>query len=199
MNIQTENINKLFDTAEKAKSIQDYEVANRIFAVLATVALAENSGLHFEYEQANGGLIQSLANPDTDGYYDLPAVADANGNYLCIPLPLVSQSFMDDFIKKGAIYQERQEHNREYSDLEGAELESLGLSIRQQFESLMDAEILERSVAVVLRCTESDDNTADEEDEMIQYLGPSTLANLNVVDPEKARVPVQEMVALKGL
>ena len=185
MNIQTENINKLFALAENAKNIQDYKTANEIFAVLAIGALDDGSGLHFQYEQANDNLIRSLSDPDGDGYYDLPAVADANGNYPCIPLPLVSESFMDDFIKKGAIFQERQEHNREYSDLEGAELESLGLSIRQQFESLMDAEILERSVAVVLRCTESDDNTADEEDE-IQYLGPSTLANLNVVDPECA-------------
>lgn len=186
MNTQTENINKLFDTAEKAKSIQDYEVANKIFAVLATAALDDNSGLHFEYEQANGGLVQAIANPDTYGYYDLPAVADANGNYLCIPLPLVSQSFMDDFIKKGAIYQERREHSREYSDLEGAELESFGLSIRQQFESVMDVEIVERCTNLVLRSVEVGNvaHDTDEDAEIVQYFSPSTLAKLDIPELE---------------
>lgn len=180
MNIQTENINKLFDIAESAKSIQDYGLANKAFAVLATAALDDNSGLHFEYEQANDDLIQSLANPDADGYYDLPAVADVNGNYLCIPLPLVSQSFVNDFIKKGAIYQERREHSREYSVLEGAELESFGLSIRQQFESVMDVEIVERCTNLVLRSVEVG-NVAHDTDE-VQYLSPETLTKLNVTE-----------------
>lgn len=184
MNTQTENIKKLFDIAESAKNVQDYEVASKIFAVLATAALGENSGLHFEYEQANDDLILSLANPDSIGYYDLPAVADTNGNYLCIPLPLVNSSFMNDLIKKGAIYhyQERQEHNREYSDLKDDELESFVISVHQQFESVMDAELVDRCVAVVLRSVEVDvvtNDTTDEDAEMIQYLDPSTLAKLN--------------------
>jgi len=129
-----------------------YEIANQIFAVLAIAALAGNSGLHFEYEQADNDLIGSLANPDTDGYYDLPAVADDNGNYLCIPLPLVNTSFMNDFVKKGAIYQERQEHEREYLDLEGQELEQFGLSIRQEFDSMLDdTDLLNQCVSTVLR------------------------------------------------
>lgn len=119
-------IQELFDLANDAKSVEMYEVANKVFCILANMKLNGESSLRFVYEWIGerwGDLIEHLANPHDDcsgGYYDLPAVADESGNYLCIPLPLLSREFMNRFIMSQPEFTDQAEHDRKYVEMEEA-------------------------------------------------------------------------------
>lgn len=110
-----DNISALFQIADDAKKARRYDIANKCFAALSVAAISKESGLRFVYEMGRDNLIEALASPHGYGYYDLPAVTDGY-NYLCIPLPLVSRSFMNSFVMTGADYVERGSHCREYID-----------------------------------------------------------------------------------
>lgn len=116
------DINKLFQIADAAKHIQDYSIANAIFAVIAKAAIdsqsfgstcepnKEAAKIHFQLETEGDDLIESLSDPDGYGYYDLPRLMKwgekmmgtpgaLEAHVLCIPLPLVSRYFCNMFVR----------------------------------------------------------------------------------------------------
>lgn len=133
-------IQELFDLANEAKSVGHYEIANKVFCILAYMKLNGESSLRFVYEWIGerwGDLIEHLANPHDDcngGYYDLPAVADSNGNYLCIPLPLLSREFMNKFVMAQPEFTDQAEH-REYVEMEEAGKVAFAASLHERLSA----------------------------------------------------------------
>lgn len=116
------NINKLFTIANAAKNIAAYDIANDIFAVIASEAIKnqafsmsrypnkEAKKVSFQIETEGDDLIESLSDPDGYGYYDLPRLVkwgeplmgtagQLESHVLCIPLPLVSRYFCNMLVR----------------------------------------------------------------------------------------------------
>lgn len=215
------NINKLFQIADAAKHIQAYDIANAIFAVLANEAInnqtfgsciepnAEAKKIHFQIEMEGDDLIESLAYPNSAGYYDLPRLVKwgdklmgTNGalesHVLCIPIPLVSRYFCNMLVRlmdrethnMGGGILERPAHDRQYWRL-GHDTEKVEACRRDLTRRMYD-EVSQEEIELACRLILATPAEPEYQPEPIEevYLGPATLARLkaNVEDFESLEV-----------
>ena len=212
------NINKLFQIADAAKHIQAYDIANAIFAVLAKEAInskafgsciepnAEAKKIHFQIEMEGNDLIESLAYPNSAGYYDLPRLVKwgdklmgTNGalesHVLCIPLPLVSRYFCNMLVRlmnkethnMGGGILDRPTHERQYWRLghDTKKVESCRRDLWRRLHEEVSQDEIDAACRLILAHEEYQPVTAED-----IYLEPATLAKLkaNVEDFESIEI-----------
>ena len=211
------NINNLFIIADAAKKIQDYSIANAVFAVIAKAAIdnqafgsthspdVEASKIHFQFETEGDDLIESLAYPNTVGYYDLPRLmkygepmVDINGKLdmytLCIPLPLVSRYFCNMMVSlmdretynmEPAII-EREQHDRQYwrlsHDPQRVEACRRDLWRRLLVEASQEQIDEAKNLILFQHVAELPEYEPEPVEEQWRWLNPATLAKLKTAE-----------------
>ena len=179
------NTNQLFTLASSAKNCGDYLLANEIFAVLAHMSISRTADVYIGYEQNPGcdDIVENLFDKDGAGYYDLPFLFDSDGNYLCIPLPLVSRHFCNHIVWNCIKWQDREEdsHNRNHWRL-GHKPQNAGAAhrdLRRRFHEIVDESYRDMAIDAILQRIENDIDLHPPTFELAeQYLGPATLSKL---------------------
>ena len=184
------NTQKLFELADAAKNCGEYVLANQIFAVLAHAAITGAPGendvfIGYEQDPSRDDIVENLADPNWAGYYDLPFVFDNNNNYLCIPLPLVSRHFCNHIVWRCVAWCDREQcdHSRNHWRL-GNHAQAAKRDLWRRFAELADAHTVAAAVRVILAPPEIEEAAPVVMDEQMQWLGPATLAKLNMAMPE---------------
>lgn len=168
---------------------------------------AEAKRINFQIEMEGDDLIESLSDQDGAGYYDLPRLVKwgeklmgTNGRLeshaLCIPLPLVSRYFCNMIVRlmnrethnMGGGILDRPQHQRQYWRL-GHDSEKTNACYRdlwRRFREEVSQENINLACSLILRQQENQVAPvfSNEDEEMIQHLGPSTL-KLLVEDVEE--------------
>lgn len=187
----------LFSLAHAAKQCGEYEVANQIFAVLAHRAITGNVGdsgvyIGYEQDQSREDIISNLSDPDGAGYYDLPYLFSTADDYLCIPLPLVSRHFRNHIVWRSCLWSDREDggHNRNHWRLGHNVYHRIAMrrDLRRRLLELVSQPEIDTACRVILRepeapapfFPEQEPVTDDDLASMEQWLGPATLAKLNM-------------------
>ena len=111
------DVRNLFAIAEEAKKIRAYDIANKCFEILMSFAYLNKGELKLVYEKARDwNIVDALSDPNGFGYHDLVAVAKGK-EYLCIPLPLVTQACIDAMLIRGLRFVKKHDHNREFVEI----------------------------------------------------------------------------------
>ena len=105
------NILSFLACINTCKNYGNFEAANSLFAILVAEHQSELTfQLEIEYEE---NTVSHLLDPEGKGYYDLVVVSYA-GISTCIPLPLLSEGFIDElFLVLMEQTTTRLSHNRE--------------------------------------------------------------------------------------
>lgn len=218
------NINTLFRIADAAKHIQAYDIANAIFAVIAAEAIKSKAfggvaepnpeavRVHFQIEMEGDDLIESLAYPNTVGYYDLPRLTkygerQMGGPYeafaLCIPLPLVSRYFCNMLVRlmdreshnMGGGILDRPPHERKYWRLSAEKTEACRRDLWRRLYEEVAPEEVESSKLLILAQSEPEYEEYSapiaSEDEA-QWLGPATIARLKAAAEDFESLVVED-------
>jgi hypothetical protein len=122
---EKERLDVLFRLARSAKTAGDYRTANAIAALLLDSYFRQGNltGLFLEWETED-----PWGESPQQAYYDLLVIRSGDGDYLDIPVPLLSQSTAIACLKQ-APFEERLEH--------GGERVSTGQSFWPQLTSLV--------------------------------------------------------------
>lgn len=154
------------------------------------MAISRAADIYIGYEQEpeREDILENLGDPDWAGYYDLPFVYDDTGNYLCIPLPLVSRHFRNHIIWSCSKWQDREAegHDRNHWRLSHSDerQQVAQRELRRRFEYLVDESYRNMAIGTILREVEPAEEQRPVEVLEPQWLGPQTLAKLN--DPKYA-------------
>lgn len=117
LSLSSDQIANLFSIAHDAKSVRDYRTANYCFALLLREALRNRADFVFQLETDNTQKVNVLdvteENLRDELYHDL-AVLRWGKEYICIPLPILSQVAIKFFLMCAARVP-RLTHARAYS------------------------------------------------------------------------------------
>jgi hypothetical protein len=177
----------LFQLADAAKNCGDYELANQIFACLAFQAItgdpgANNVWIGYEQDPSREDIVENLADPDCAGYYDLPFLFDGDGNYVCIPLPLVSRHFCNHVVWRCQAWSDREQgdHSRKHWRLSHSDdnRQTASRDLWRRFRIECAPQYIQIATNIILRQFTEEPIAEPVTGEELRYLGPETLAKL---------------------